>query len=179
MGQAGTCGARGSMSELEQGVAQAATTIAALRSALAANGLNSVESPPNPIGAGLGVAWGEDVFMVITVEAGEPNMVNLGSAVLRDVAQERGAICAITNQLTMENPLMPVVLHDAEAGWDVIAMQRFPYQLLMDNQQFMCSCALALAHRSKEMAERFGPFGGRRPQWTMQEVHEMVIRTTL
>lgn len=168
------------MSELQQREAEAQAVMARLRDVLAQEGLRSVDAPRNPFGAGLGVAWGDDVFTVMTVEAGEPGMINLGSAVLRSVDEsERAALLDQVNSATRDNPLMPVVLHDAEAGWDVIVMQRFPLQLLLRNPRFLHDCAHALAHTAKDFVERFGQFGGRRPQWTADDLHELVIRTTL
>jgi hypothetical protein len=163
-----------------QWLAEAEAVVTCLRDALAAQGLQSVAAPRNPFGAGLAVPWEEGTFSVMAVMAGEPRMVNFGSAVLRSVAQtDKVGILYLTNLLTRENPLMPVVLHNAEAGWDVIAMQRFSYQLLMENQSFMCESAHALAYMAREVEERFQQFGGRPPQWRADEIHELVIRTTL
>jgi hypothetical protein len=159
--------------------AQARAVVATLAEALAASGVKSVMAPRNPFGAGLGVLWDVDEFTVLSVMIGDLEIANLGSAVLRGVARERAAILDITNRLTRDNPLMPVVLHDAEAGWDVLVTQRFPVQLLLENRRFLRDCVESLSGMAKQTVAELAPFGGRRPRWTAEDLHELVTRTMM
>lgn len=170
------------MAALDEGEMQdaARAAIDGLGAVLGKLGLQYVEAPEHPFGIGIGAAWSANDFTVLSVAFGDPGMVNLASAVSRDVRQDdRAGILDITNRLTRDNPMRPCVLHDADAGWDVLAMMRFPATLLIAREKFFNTCVTTLPQFAAAVVPEFAAFGGRRPEWTAEDLHELVTRSML
>jgi hypothetical protein len=165
--------------ELDRMQAEARSTVDRLQDALASLGLTAVAGTPNPWGVGLGVAWSSGDFCVLSVGLGAASLVNIASAVLRGVNQDRLAILDAANRLTRENALFPCVLHDSDVGWDVIMMQRFPAQLLVGSQGFLRQCVQALPVAAAQAVDSFSEVGGRRPVWDGADFDELVTRSML
>ena len=111
--------------------------------------------------------------------ASKAYMVNIASGVLRGVSNNRAAILDITNRLTRDNALFPCVHHEAEAGWDVMTMMRFPLDLLTSAPEFLGQCVNTAPQVAANAAGEFVGLGGRRPEWTQQDFSELVTRSLL
>jgi hypothetical protein len=151
-------------------------------SALARAGLRYVELPPPllPVGVGVGLSWGDEGFVVAAIEAGgNEHLLALGSGVLRDIKRERLAVLEACNLHTRKNPQLPIFLHDAEAGWDLLLQQRLPLPLALENLDFLNVCMEAQLTMTQEARQTFSEanIGGAPYQWSGDDLSRLLLRS--
>ena len=103
-----------------------------LRAVLDGLGLKYVDVEPRMFGVAAAVAFGETDFAVLSVVSGNQNYVYVTAGALREVARDKLAVLEVCNDYVAQNSEVPVYLHDAEIGWDVLAQVAHPVQLYVD-----------------------------------------------
>ena len=171
------------MDELEEWEAAARRTIGVIDQTLAHLGFNAVDlTGPGLIGLGRAVGWPDDKYCMISVGlGGSETMVNVVNGVLRDIRQDRMPALEACNRLTRDNSTFPCVLHDAEAGWDILLSQRLPISVFALDPDFLKTCLeaqLMIADSIREDLEIVS-LGGNRYRWNDDDVNRLLIRSLL
>jgi hypothetical protein len=144
-------------------------------------GLKYVELPDFVLGAGVGVSFGDDGHVVLSVMGGgSESKLMITSGILRDIKQDRLTALTACNSLTSGNSLFPVYLHDADNGWSLLMQLTYPIDLLLDNPEYFslivrAAAQIAANHRA-EIAEKYDLGGGRWP-WTAEDLNILLIKS--
>ena len=171
------------MDELDEWEAAARRTIGAIDQVLGHLGFSAVElTGPGMIGLGRAVGWPDDKYCVISVGlGGSETMVNVVSGVLRDIQKDRMAALDACNSQTRDNSTFPCVFHDADAGWDILLVQRFPISVFAMDADFLKTCLEAQLMITDNIREdpKFVPLGGVHYKWNDEDVNRLLIRSLL
>ena len=85
-----------------------------------------------PVGVGIGVAFDEARFLVLSVlGGGSESQLLLTAGVAHDIVDDRLAGLEFCNGHTCANAAFPCVLHRADDGTDVLVQQRYPIEMLV------------------------------------------------
>lgn len=80
-----------------------------------------------PVGVGIGVAFDEARFLVLSVlGGGSESQLLLTAGVAHDIVDDRLAGLEFCNGHTCANAAFPCVLHRADDGTDILVQQRYP-----------------------------------------------------
>jgi hypothetical protein len=153
-----------------------------IKAALDQLGLRFLDLGTLVIAAGVGIAYGQNDYLVLSVSAGgSEGVLNLTSGVLKDVRQDRLAILNICNKLTRDNPAYPVFLHDAEAGWDVLMQQRLLTDLLLADLSTFKSLIELLPRAAQSARAKFAEanLGGQMYTWTNDDIRRLLLRSVM
>jgi hypothetical protein len=146
-------------------------------------GFKFVELAPFPVGVGIGIAWGKQEYVVLTVAGGgSEHQLSITSGVLRDIRQDRLSALDTCNRLTQNNAAYPVYLHDAEAGWDILVQQTFPIEVLFAVPEFFASSCTNLPIVSANTREEFASrssVGGVLYDWNEHDLHRLFLRSMM
>lgn len=150
-----------------------------VKGALTSIGLRYVDLGRGLWGVGLGIGWSDTDYIVLSVAGGLEGVLNLTAGVLKDVAQDRLAVLNFCNSLTQNNAAFPFFLHDAPVGWDVLAQQRHPIDVLLTNQSFFRSCVENLPTVAKEGRVKFIEAGiqGQPYGWNDEDRYRLLVRS--
>jgi hypothetical protein len=131
------------MSEFDDAMARNDQVVAELGSLLSRAGL-SFNSPdrPNFMGAGHVLEFADDVIAAVTAQAYNDHQFSITYGVAKDVAQDKLKVLEACNRHNQGMTAYPVLLHDAETGWDVLMKLTYPVQLFRDVPEFVLGWAL-------------------------------------
>ena len=87
--------------------------------------------------AGIGVAWSETFYAVLSVANFLDHRFNITYGVLRDISQERQGALECANRHKLNLAAYPAYLHDGENGWDIVQQNVLPLQVLRDAPDFV------------------------------------------
>jgi hypothetical protein len=93
-----------------------------LRVVLDGLSLKYVEIEPRMTAVGLAVAFGDAEFSVLSISGGNSSYVYVTAGALKDVSHEKLQILEVCNDYVADRAEVPVYLHDADIGWDVLAL---------------------------------------------------------
>lgn len=170
---------------LEEFTDQARRQLERVKVLCAQSGLRYVELPPAFLGAGVAIGFDETDYVVVSVAGGGgEGQLLVTSGLLNDVARDRAAALEAANHFTSNNPAYPVFLHDADAGWALLAQQSIPVQLAVDvPAYFIDFCVKALpqvvAEYRQTVAEKWGRLGGRPWRWTPEDHSALLLRSMM
>jgi hypothetical protein len=142
----------------------AARQLQRVKASLAGLGLQFFELGRDVFGAGVGVAQGNESFIVLSVSGAAGGILNMTAGLLKNVTQERFLLLELCNTLTRDNAAFPVYLHDAPDGWDVHMQQRYLIDLLEEAPWFLQACVenlLAVAEATRAKLQEAGIAGER------------------
>lgn len=148
-------------------------------------GLRCVSLDDVPVGTGFALQWAsegnEERIVVVTIPGGEARTAYITSGVLADVQQDdRLALLEVCNSRVSENAALPVYLHDADAGWDILVQTVFPVELLVDVPPFFGSVLKSVPLAAETIRERLrtdARAGGRPYEW--QDLDRLLLRSLL
>jgi hypothetical protein len=103
-----------------------------LRVVLDGLSLKYVEIEPRMTAVGLAVAFGDAEFSVLSISGGNSSYVYVTAGALKDVSHEKLQILEVCNDYVADRAEVPVYLHDADIGWDVLAQATHPVELYVD-----------------------------------------------
>jgi hypothetical protein len=136
----------------------------------------------NTFGRSLALAFSETDFCVISVPgAPSQNTVYLISPVLGQLQQDRLLILDQCNQRTRDNPVLPVILHEAEAGWSALVSVGMLAGAFYGARQLLRTYVEALptvASAARESMLEFGVVGSEY-HWGPEALSELAIRSVL
>jgi hypothetical protein len=141
-----------------------------------------MEILPGPLGVGIAMSWGETAFLVLTVLGyGNENHLYLTCGALRDIQQDRLSALDACNRLHQADASSTFYLHDAELGWDILAQQTFPVQLLLDVPQFFANSCSNLPIVTEQGRKQFGDrnLGGSPYRWNSEDLQRLFIRSMM
>lgn len=144
-------------------------------------GLNYYELPACPFGLGVAIAESETRFVLLSVFF-EPGVgvAYTTSGVLKNVEHDRPRVLEVCNARTRDNPLFPIYLHDADEGWDILASQRLPIDLLVNNPQFLEEHIQAYRVIIEKALPAFQEAGvrGERHKWS-EDLPRLLVRSLI
>jgi hypothetical protein len=146
-------------------------------------GLKYLEQAPFPLGVGIGVAFEETQYVVVTIMGGDSsNQCSITSGVLRDITKDRLRALDACNHRNQANAAYPFFVHEAELGWDILLQQTFPLQILFAVPSFYANCVQALplvtADARIDFEENWS-LGGIAYSWSDEDVRRLFIRSML
>lgn len=154
-----------------------------IKVAVAQAGLKYLELSSTPFGVGVGIAWSEFDFVVLSVlGGGSENQLMITSGVLRDIKQDRLAVLDACNRRNQNNTAYPFYLHDAEVGWDILVQLTFPIELLLDAPPFFAASMTNLPQVAQMARDDFvakWSLGGEPYRWNDDDVKRLLIRSLL
>lgn len=146
------------------------------------NDLKYLDLGERGFGVGVGIAFGPHEFVVLSV-GGQTNShyIYLTTGLLRDVNQDRLGLLTLCNNMTNDNPAFPTILHDADAGWDILVQQTHPAQLMVDVPAFFVANVKALAANCADWRGRFAEIGagGQPYAWENADIERLFVRSLL
>lgn len=148
-------------------------------------GLKYADLPEHFMGAGIGVAFGETDYVVLSVMAGGmESKLMITSGVVKDIKRDnRLAVLDACNNLTQGNTMFPIFLHDAEASWDVLIQLTYPVDLLLASPQFFDMIVRTVPQvttmRRGELAEKHAGIGGEPWRWTAEDLRILLTVSML
>jgi hypothetical protein len=149
----------------------------------AQTGLKYVDLPPEWVGVGIAIGFGQTDYVVLSVMGGgNENTLMITSGVLADIKRDRLAALEAANNLTRNNPAYPVYLHDAELAWDLMMQQSHPIDLLLDVPQYFSTCVRVLPQIVTEYRKDIPgkwDLGGRPWEWTTDDHRTLLLRSLL
>lgn len=142
-------------------------------------GLQYASMEPWSVGIGVGLAWSETDFLVLSISYGDPGTLYITTGVLKDLQQEALPILMLCNQRNQSNPAYCVYLHDAEVGWDVVIQHSLPMQLLLDVPPFFNACLRPTAAAAAEARAEFSELGlgGTPHRWSDEDRKRLLMRS--
>jgi hypothetical protein len=146
-------------------------------------GLKYTEIPDSFMGAGVGVAFSETDYVVLSVLGGGSEgklMITCGLA--KDIKQDRLAALDASNTFTRNNTIFPVFLHDAKDTWSLLVQLTYTIDLLLDNPDYFAMVVrttpqVAAQHRA-ELAEKYD-LGGQPWRWTSEDLGLLLLKSLL
>lgn len=146
-------------------------------------GLKYAEIPDSFMGAGVGVAFSETDYVVLSVLGGGSEgklMITCGLA--KDIKQDRLAALDASNTFTRNNSIFPVFLHDAKDTWSLLMQLTYTVDLLLDNPDYFemvvrTTPQVAAQHRA-ELAEKYD-LGGQPWRWTPEDLGLLLLKSLL
>lgn len=146
-------------------------------------GLKYAEIPDSFMGAGVGVAFSEADFVILSVLGGGSEgklMITCGLA--KDIKQDRLAALDASNTFTRNNTIFPVFLHDAKDTWSLLMQLTYTIDLLLDNPDYFAMVVrttpqVAAQHRA-ELAEKYD-LGGQPWRWTPEDLGLLLLKSLL
>jgi hypothetical protein len=161
----------------------AAGQLERIKVAISQLGLKYVDLAPATFGVGIGIAWGETEFVVLSIAGGgNENQLMMTSGVLRDVKQDRLAVLDACNRRNQNNSSYLFYLHDAEVGWDVLLQNTYPIELLLDVPPFFQAVVTSLPRETQEARTQFAEewsFGGEPYRWNDDGVARLLLRSMI
>jgi len=146
-------------------------------------GLKYLDLVPAALGVGIGIAWGETKYVVLSIAGGgNENQLMLTSGVVRDVKQDRLAVLDACNRRNQNNSSYLFYLHDAEAGWDILLQNTYPIELLLDVPPFFQAAVTSLPRVTEEARTQFAEewsFGGEPYRWNDEDVARLLLRSMI
>lgn len=145
--------------------------------------LKYVEIPDSFMGAGVGVAFSETDYVILSILGGGSEgklMITCGLA--KDIKQDRLTALDASNTFTRNNTIFPVYLHDAEDTWSLLMQLTYTVDLLLDNPDYFAMVVrttpqVAAQHRA-ELAEKYD-LGGQPWQWTPDDLGLLLLKSLL
>ena len=140
--------------------------------------LNYQDIRPSPLGVGIGIAWSETRFVVLSVPM-TATLLFITSGVLRDIDKDPLSALTMCNARNQGTTAYPFFLHDADSGWDILVQQTHPIQLLFDVPQFFSACLRGVPDAAEEAQEEFldGKIGGRPYHWNLEDLDRLLLRS--
>jgi len=162
-------------------IGRAAQQLDRVKDALTSSGLRFVDLGSTVMGVGLGIAWSDTDYVVLSVSGGLEDVLNLTAGILKDVTHDRLNVLNVCNNLTQNNSAYPFYLHDAEVGWDIHVQQRYPIDVLLAAPSFFRSCVGDLPTIAKEGRNKFIEAGvqGEPHTWNDEDLHRLLVRSML
>jgi hypothetical protein len=133
--------------------------------------------------AGVGVAFGDRDYLVVSVSAGSEHMVFLTSGVLKNLSadqpHDRLRVLEKCNFLTKKNPACPVFLHHAETYWDALMQQCLVVDLALADLLAFGSFVEQLPAMTRSAREKFAEAGagGQVYAWNDDDIRRLLIRS--
>ena len=130
---------------------------------------------------GVGLTWGDARWAVVSVAAGGlEDAVTITVGVFKDVTQDRATVLDACNTTTRDNPTYPVFLHDAQQGWDILAQQQFPINLVLSNPDYFRGSLENLPRYAGLRRPDLQKAGieGREYTWNDEDLRRLLIRST-
>jgi hypothetical protein len=145
--------------------------------------LKYVEIPDSFMGAGVGVAFSETDYIILSILGGGSEgklMITCGLA--KDIKQDRLAALDASNTFTRNNTIFPVFLHDAKDTWSLLMQLTYTVDLLLDNPDYFAMVVrtvpqVAAQHRA-ELAEKYD-LGGQPWRWTPEDLGLLLLKSLL
>jgi hypothetical protein len=134
------------------------------------------------LGTAVAVGFGGEGFVLLTIMGGgNENQLFLTTPVLRDVNQDRLAVLDACNSQTRDNASFPTILHDADAGWDVLVQQVYPIQMLGYGADWIEVNVRGIAGVGAQIRDKMAPLGigGLAYQWTNEDLDRLFLRSML
>lgn len=161
----------------------AAGQLERIKVAVSQLGLKYVDLAPVTFGVGIGIAWGDTEYVVLSIAAGgNENQLMMTSGVLRDVKQDRLAVLDACNRRNQSNSSYLFYLHDAEVGWDILLQHMYPIELLLDVPPFFQAAVTGLPRETQEARTQFAEewsFGGEPYRWNDEGVARLLLRSMI
>ena len=146
-------------------------------------GLKYVDLPPEFMGVGIAVGFGQTDFVILSVmSGGSENQLMITSGVLNDIKRDRLAALEAANTLTRDNPAYPVYLHDAEVGWALLMQQTHFVEMLLDLPEYFSNCVRALPRvivGYRNIISEKWDLGGRPWEWTPEDHQSLLFRSMM
>ena len=115
-----------------------------------------------PVGVGIGVAFDEARFLVLSVlGGGSESQLLLTAGVAHDIVDDRLAGLEFCNGHTCANAGVPCVLHRADDGTDILVQQRYPIEMLVRAPDYFAAMSSRLLPASTCSARAPGRPGPR------------------
>ena len=121
-------------------------------------------------------------FVLVTVPGPPGHLVlYLTCGVLRDIRQEQLAALNVCNEINQGGAPFACFLHDAEAGWDILAQSKMPVALAFQAPQFFSSAVKGLPGAIEEMRPKFASaeLAGERYQLSREDVGRLFFRSMM
>jgi hypothetical protein len=165
-------------------VALAAQQLERVKVLCAQSGLKYLDLPPQFIGVGIAVGFGETDFVILSVMGGgSENQLMITSGILNDINRDRLRALEAANHFNQNNTAYPVFLHDAEISWALIMQQTHPIELLLDVPEYFATCVRALPQvvigYRNTIAEKWEQLGGRPWSWIEEDHKGLLIRSMI
>lgn len=168
--------------DFETWLADANGQLSNLKQLTAELGLQFVDIPEHSMGVGFGVAFGQTEFSLVSVLAKNEGTAFITSGVLRDINKDdRLGALEQCNAVVSEGTGVPVFLHDADAGWDLIAQVSVPAQVLFDVPPYYESLLRGVAETSTELRPKFQEAGlrGEVYRWDNVDAARLLSRSLI
>jgi hypothetical protein len=131
------------MSEIDEAISRNDQVVAELGSLLSRAGLGfNTPDRPNFMGGGHVLEFADDVIVAVTAQSYNDHQFSITYGIAKDVAQEKLKVLEACNRHNQDLTAYPVLLHDAETGWDVLMKLTYPVQLFRDVPEFVLGWAL-------------------------------------
>lgn len=146
-------------------------------------GLKYVEIPDSFMGAGVGLAFSEGDFVVVSIlGGGSENKVMITCGLAKDIKQDRLTALDASNTFTRDNTIFPVFLHDAKDTWSLLLQSTYTVDLLLDNPEYFdmvvrATPQVAAQHRAA-LAEKYD-LGGQPWRWTPEDLGLLLLKSLL
>lgn len=133
--------------------------------------------------AGVGVAFGDRDYLVVSVSAGSERMLFLTSGVLKNISadqpHDRLRVLEKCNFLTKKNPACPVFLHHAETYWDALVQQCLVVDLVLADLLAFGSFVEQLPAMTRSAREKLAEAGvdGQAYAWNDDDILRLLIRS--
>jgi hypothetical protein len=143
-------------------------------------GLRFVELPAHSMGVGFGVAFGGTEYAIVSVLSQNERHAFISAGVLQDVSRaHRLDILEFCNTIVQEGAGTPIFLHDAEAGWDLIAQVTVPTQVLFDVPPYYGALLRGVASFAQQARMRLAEAGitGQTYRWDNVDSERLLSRS--
>lgn len=145
-------------------------------------GLVFADIPPTPLGQGVAVGWGDTFFVVISVGTRTESQFSITSGILRDVEVDQTRVLRFCNLHNQDLAAYPVLLHDAQSGWDILQRTVLPMTILADHPEFVLGWHLdnvtAIAENLRSKAED-ARIGGSPYRWGEADRARLLLRSVV
>jgi hypothetical protein len=144
-------------------------------------GLKYVELPESPVGVGIAVPFGGTQYTVLSVMAGMEGKLNIASGILRDIQQDRLTALDLCNGMIRDNPAIPIYLHDAPMGWDILVPILFPIHVFFESPTFFANIVRALPLMADKARPKFleARLGGQPFNWDIENLNRLLAVSML
>jgi hypothetical protein len=166
----------------DQFLAEANQHLGRLKQLTSEIGLQHVDIPPASFGVGFGVAFSATDFVVVSIGAASTNNPYITAGALRDINRNtKLAALEVCNTMNADGKGVTVFLHDADAGWDVLAQTNLPIQLLFDVPPYYAALLRGLPQSAQEARQKLNEVGitGESYRWDNLDSQRLLLRSLI